>query len=989
MKIQMNMQRKILVVDDEVSILRSIEAYLEDLSYRVFTASDGKEGLSRYCEHSPDLILLNLNIPGKTGVELIREIRRFSQHTPIIVISGTGNINEAIDTIRIGAWDFLSKPLYDFRLLEHAIDKAFEKAKLIQENEKYQQNLETQIISHSEKLVKTNEALKISEEKYRSYVEESPDGIIAINERGKIVDANRSFLALTGFTKEELLEEDERITPAVAKKKWGHLHTLMHQSTLNGEAGGELKFIRKDEQLVWLGFTATRLPGGGLLGFFRDITLEKNAQKAAIKHQEIQQMQRDLAAWLSVCPDIPTAAADVLGQLTWLDEVDCGSLLILTKDAHLELIAQSNVSSDFWNKISDHTIEYIETNLERYTEPRQITGDGIREYMGEPAYEAGIQCAGIYPLKYDGETEAVICVASKSVSAFSETTNDVIESVAALTSVAISRLIAEQELRSAIQHAKEANRLKSRFVSNVSHELRTPLNGIIGFSEFIMAAKTLDEAQDNARTIIREGEVLLRLVNGLLDHAKMEEGKLELNPEIIDLHSLLDDIARTSFLQAHRKGLDFDLKLGSGLPKYIEADGLRLRQILNNLTSNSLKFTEKGVIHIIAEVQKQEDSVSTIRFAVKDTGIGIPKSRQKAIFDSFVQADSGTARKYGGSGLGTTISLQLVKIMGGTMGLESEEGQGSEFWFTVSFPTLALADAEARIKSSLVQMLRPIDVAAGKILLAEDYEINQKVIGHHLSQEGFHYKVVENGKDAVDACESELFSLILMDVNMPEMDGIEATGIIRSQSSRNRNTPILALTASAEPETREACLNTGMNDVITKPVKREVFIGAVYKWFTPITIDENGIPIVQPSARISKADFREAAHVNDPSAEADATEAADDNVQSQPPLLDISTLLEQFGGNVTLAQTMVNHFKKTVPNQLNQMAQALKSNDLESVRKEAHKIKGGAGSIAAFMLMDIARRLEDAAREGVAQDATFLLKELSSSYEQFKAVQLS
>lgn len=987
----MMMQVTILAIDDDPAVLLSIQTYLEDLSYSVLTATNGNDGLASFYASSPDLVLVDLNMPGISGQEVIRTIHQFTDDTPIIVISGVGILNEAIECIRIGAWDFLSKPLMDMRILHHTIEKALERRQLIRENKRYQHNLEAQIIAHTEKLMKVNEALKVSEEKYRSYIEQSPDGIVAMNTNGKLLAVNDAFVALTGYSRNELLEIDPSITPTHARQHWGHLHSHMTKLLKEGAPSGELLFVRKGEELIWLGFTAARMPGGDIIGFYRNITASKIAAKEVSRRQEIQQMQKDLAAWLSVCPNLEVAAADVLGQLTWLDDVDCGSLFMVSEECHLSLIAQTNVSEAFWEQVSPHTTAYLESHLNQYMEPVYFDRSGIRIYMGDTAVQEGLQCAGIIPLRYGGETEAIICIASKAEKTFSETTREAVESVAALTSVAIARLMVEKELRDAMQQAKDANRLKSRFVSNVSHELRTPLNGIIGFSEFIMASSTVEEARENARTIIRESEVLLRLINSLLDHAKMEEGKLELNPEILDIHALLDDMARNSFLQAHRKGLDFDLKLGTGLPKYIVADGLRIRQVLNNLLSNALKFTEKGSIHLSATVIEQLANDTTIRFAVTDTGIGIPPERQKAIFDSFVQADSGTARKYGGSGLGTTISLQLVKLMNGQMGLESEAGKGSEFWFSITFPTPAVADAEAKIKSSLVQMLGPIDVASGQILLAEDYLINQKVIGSHLENEGFHFTVVENGHEAVDICEEKAFSLILMDVNMPLMDGIEATGLIRSQSSRNRNTPILALTASAEPETRDACLKAGMNDVITKPVKRETFIGAVHKWFMPVSIDENGNLVIRhsatPGAAITDTGVS-GIHQLQTEENGAVSEPAETESDGGKTPLDVTTLLEQFAGNRVLAQTMIDHFKQAVPGQIRQMEKALNNNDMEMIRKEAHKIKGGAGSIAAFVLMDVARRLEDAAREGIETDASVLLGELSDHYTHFRDFQL-
>ncbi|MBN2343083.1 MAG: response regulator [Deltaproteobacteria bacterium] len=977
------LQKQILVIDDEQSVLLSIASFLEDLDYIVYTAENGKEGLNLFFQHEPDMVLVDLYMPGVSGEDVIEKVHQISPHTPIIVISGTGVINEAIDTLRRGAWDFLSKPLNEMRLLTHAVEKAFERQQLLESTEKYQQNLEEQVIAHTEKLVLINEALKVSEEKYRSYIEESPDAIFVINAQGKITKVNSAATTLTGFSKEELLGTAPHINADFARQRWGHLFTHIRDILTNHKKTDEILFVTKNNELIWLGFTAARMPQGDFIGFFRDITERKVIEQEGRKRQETQQMQKDLAAWLSVCPDLQTAAQDMLGQLAWLNEIDCGSLFMVSSDSSLKLIAQHNVDDTFWEMVSGRVVNFIEKNIGEYPDAIYLVGKDLASYRGEHAIQKGIQFAGIVPLRYGGEIEAVLCVASKSTATVSDMTKEVIESIAALTSVAIARLEAEKEMREAKQHAEEANRLKSRFVSNVSHELRTPLNGIIGFSEFIMASKSIDEVHENARTIIRESEVLLNLINSLLDHAKMEEGKLELNPEIMNLHTLLDEIARSAFLQAHKRNLNFDLVQDEQTPKYVLADSLRIRQILNNLVSNALKFTTKGSITIKTDVVERKDSESTIRFSVIDTGIGIAKNRQNAIFDSFIQADSGTARRFGGTGLGTTISLQLVKLMNGEMGLESELNNGSEFWFTLTLPTPAYTMSEQAEGTSSVRNLRPIDMVSGTILLAEDYVINQKVICNHLEQEGFHAQVVENGKDAVELANEKTFSLILMDVNMPIMDGIEAATLIRTHSVYNKNTPILSLTASAEPETREACLRAGMNDVITKPVKRSTFLGAVYKWFVPF--DGTTLAGIGVSTSFAPEDVQSAK--KDSSAiSSEPTEITETGAEST--ILDSTTLLEQFGGNRQLAQTMVNHFRQTVDKQLLQMEKAISTKDLEQVRAEAHKIKGGAGSVAAFLMMEVAKRLEDAAKAGGLNDVGEILKELVVQYDRLKKIEL-
>lgn len=381
---------------------------------------------------------------------------------------------------------------------------------------------------------------------------------------------------------------------------------------------------------------------------------------------------------------------------------------------------------------------------------------------------------------------------------------------------------AEQEMRQAKEAAEAANETKSSFLTNMSHELRTPLSGVVGVTE-LLRRTMLDATQREYVGIIRtSSELLLELINDLLTFARIEAGKLELHPQDFNLNYLINDALAMLRLQAAEKGLQFESCIEPGVPAHLIGDSTRLSQIIINLTSNAIKFTDSGSVRVNVRLLSENNNSATLRFSVSDTGIGIPSDRTDAIFAPFTQVDGSTSRKYGGTGLGLSICQQLAELMGSRISVRSVEGAGSTFCFEVELPKQTAAEQQAQSGNRENGEVAASDPGEkrGRVLLAEDHSTNRRVIKMMIASLGYQVDGVANGLLAVSALTSTEYDLVLMDCQMPEMDGYEATAMIRDLQSGvlNHNVPIVALTANALEEARQKCLEAGMNDFLTKPV---------------------------------------------------------------------------------------------------------------------------------------------------------------------------
>jgi len=567
---------------------------------------------------------------------------------------------------------------------------------------------------------------------------------------------------------------------------------------------------------------------------------------------------------------------------------------------------------------------------------------------------------------------------------------DSLRAIADMLGAAIVKQQTQNDLLNAKEAAEAASRSKSQFLANMSHEIRTPMNGVLGMIDLILNTQLTDKQLHYARTARGSGEALLSLINDVLDLSKIESGKLELENIVFNPHLIVKEVKELLGNRAQKQAIELISFVALDVPRIVRGDPGRLRQVLLNLVSNAVKFTERGEVAIRVFPVTEDKDVARLRFEVQDTGIGIPSNAQVAIFEPFIQADGTMTRKYGGTGLGLTISKQLVELMGGEVGVVSTVGKGSTFWFTVAVKKVAQSDLSAPFRPShpshpSQQFDRPDEfrstgnLGAGfqpdarssggtdfraRVLVAEDNPVNQEVVASMLEILGSEVELVATGMEVLAAWRRRPFDLIFMDCQMPVMDGYEATRAIRQEEAASDSasrTIIIALTAHAMDGDRDRCITAGMDDYLCKPFNLDQLQYTLERWLPRKTPQEAHLTEGADGGRVT---------ITEESSDVDHVDCK--------AFEDIRFL--QKNGAPDILSKVIGIYLRDAPKQLENARIALSRNDADAMGKQAHSLKSSSASLGAHALSALCKEMEAMGRSGTTENADELLSRMETEY---------
>ena len=750
--------------------------------------------------------------------------------------------------------------------------------------------------------------------------EASTEAIAFVNEDGLVERINSQFSTIFGFPPAEIIGKslDETIIPPSRSEEGKAL-------TLKIKAGRPifLETVRQRKDGSPLDVSVTGMPiaiegkDAGLYAIYRDISNRKKAE------QEIT-IQR---AYLEQLFEASTEAIVFIGEN---DRVE-------------------RINSKFTEIFGFQPDEVVGKSLDETIIPpsRRDEGKAVKEEIrrGRHIFQEAMRQRKDGSLIDVSITGMPIFIAGKDAGVY------------AIYRDISSRKQAEQELKKAKTAAEEATKAKSDFLANMSHEIRTPMNSIIGLSHLTMETQLTARQLEYQRKIHASAYTLLQLIDDILDFSKIEAGKLDLEITSFSLKEVLERISSIISVKSTEKDVGFSLDLPDSVPGYLKGDALRLEQVLINLTSNAVKFTSRGEVSVTVEPLEESEQDVVLRFAVTDTGIGMSPEQVEQLYQPFHQADLSITRKYGGTGLGLAICKRLLMMMGSEIQVQSSPGQGSKFSFVAKFEKAE--EDRSELMSGISKKLAKGLLFNRRILLVEDNETNLQVARELLEQAGLEVVSAANGLEAVNLVAEEQFDGILMDIQMPVMDGLTATREIRKITS-GRDLPILAMTANVRVTDREDCLAAGMNDHIAKPIKPPLLYKTLVFWLRP-DFDLNGY-----SDSVETLD-----------------DASSDTLRDLPRLegVDLQAGIGAVNNDWKLYRRLLENFYSRHRDIEELFKAELESGNIGAARRLAHTIKGVSGTVGAHKLSEISAQLESSLKKGDSDRIPDLMERFANEIE--------
>ncbi len=740
--------------------------------------------------------------------------------------------------------------------------------------------------------------LKENENKFRSYIDNAPEAVMIVDENGNYIEVNKASITLTGYSEEELLtmtiKELHVFTDNINEQ---HFKGLKRK----GYAKSDIIMKRKDGKEIWCTIDAVKLSENRFIGFHRDITDRKEAEQALMKSEALLKASQKLTK---------------VGAWEW--DVNNQTMFWTEQTYHIHGMIPYEIPLN--------SKKHIDESLKCYNlEDVSIINEAFKNCA-----EKGIPYDFKLPFTTVKGKKMWIRTTAEPIYENGKITK-VIGNIMDISDIKKN----EFDLEKAKKEAEQANKAKSEFLANMSHEIRTPMNGIIGMTHLVLKTELSEVQKDYLTNVEKAAKSLLVIINDILDFSKVEAGKIELNFSSFDLNDLIEEVKAVILPQAKEKKVNFIIEKDKNIPNSLFGDPARLKQILINILGNAVKFTDKGFIKLEIIIYKKIDENSfKIKFKIEDSGIGISEKYIEDIFSPFTQGDSSTTKKFGGTGLGLPISKKMVNLMHGEIFVESTIGKGSIFTFFVPLKK------GTKLKTSQIKSNKDYEMNNGKvegveILVAEDNKINQKVVKGLFENWGIPFILAENGKEVIEILKTKKVDLIFMDIQMPEMDGLEATKIIRNSIS-HENIPIIAMTARAMESDKKKSFDCGMNDFITKPINPEEVFDIMIKWLPAHKIAE----IFKSKQKVEKESVKEKLDKR--------------NYRG----LNTIDGIKRFMGDVDEYKNSLMIIIEEYSDFNKKLQQVLEKNNLNEFKDSIHKFKGMVGNISADKLYNICVDIE-------------------------------